>query len=257
MRAVPQTIGDNLLGRIRKLSRRTEPASTFEIRSLWNQAEQLARVEPVDASLIKAFLASVNWDSESVIYWGDNALSLDKSAMTAVNVAVSRRLAGRLDECVDLSVYAAENSNGDLGILDLACEGLFSSGWISKSSEYAAKYRKDSEILKSRFELAEKVLSELQSLQISEEQLREQIHIATKVAMEMKIRVVEVGMGKFSFEDGDTQFLLTMHFPGDIDRELDAEAALAHAFVDLPYWNPQKLDIQYKYYSNEDELLAS
>lgn len=250
----PLTIGNSLVAKIQALYDRKAEATEWELRSLSSEAEKLAKVSPVEASIVKAGIAVLKWDHEQVCYWASNAVRLDPNIETKLNASMLLRLIGDTLGAADYAEQAISLAPNNVEKIVLGADAFIFDGRLQSCLSILRS-------LPAGIDVVERAIGEIQSHVISiqksgvtEQQVQAQLRIATRLATSRKVRILGLQMfGSTDPLDGIHSFVIEVVFLGSLQEELELEDALAEELSKIENWEPSRLSIEFKY-QKEDEL---
>jgi hypothetical protein len=249
--ARPATAGAEVLSRLHLLLKATDPVTPFELRRLESDAKQLENADKALAYIVRSGIAALKWDVQDATRWVERACTLDGSAVTRANAAVTLR---HLNECTQASEYAIESyrlSLLDFRNADTVIGVLAAAGRLTEAKEIASEFdARTGKRNEFTFDAA-MVACELEDIGCTETQLQRELSAAMKVLSEQRIRFSSVSYTSEEEPDGGSILTVHVRFQGDIETELKVEAKLAELLCDMPDWNPCKLSVELTYVAED------
>lgn len=255
IQATPQTIGDELLQEVQLYADNPDQITDFALRKLENRAKDLARVDAATAHTVRAAIAAFKWDSKEVDYWTKNALHLEKSFRVLTNAAVNKTFICDFSGAADLALESLKLAPGNSQVAFSVCNALMSAGRFDEVIEISRRFEKKSKDFESIEESAASALKCLIFLEISLNEFKRQLNIANSVAREHKVQIRALETTCIEDFEGDKSFVASLHFFGDINKEIELDEALVEKFEYDENWDPLRLSIQFRYLT-KDELQA-
>lgn len=246
--AAPQTIANELFGRIELLFGSDDAPTEFTKRQLLRDAEALAHADPSASSMVKAAIAAFSWDLPQAQHWIDNAMRLSSAIDTQVNAALTYKFLNRFDLAAGLSLETLKQGPRNAEVVNRTLSYLIWSGQLDKAVPvYQAA-------VENKVELAEEVLDPAFYLQamgrigVAQERLVYELAAAYDVLTQNRKRARFLTNAlEVDPESGDESILFGLGFWGTLPDEMRLESQLAQVFSDQPDWNPAALSVELQY----------
>jgi len=219
-------------------------------------ATQRRKVDASAASLIRAGVAAIQWDAEKTRYWVHNACSLNRTAVTYLNSALTFKFINDVKSAAEYALKAAAIAVNDSSCITAAVGYLAMTGEIKRAQQFLAEHDKMGLNLD---EVTRHILDmslAMDELDISPERLCFEMNAAFSLLAKHKIRASEVLPSEEFDPDGGNSLCVGIAFLGDLALEMQLEAELAELFVQEPGWNPNTLCVEFRYKSKNVLQLA-
>lgn len=243
----PQTIGSELLDEMEALFADESKGNRFVIQKIRSDADKLAKVDAVVASIVKSSVAAFEWDISQVNYWVNNALSLSRSVATLTNAGITYRFINDFPKMFAYAEDCLKLAPKDPKVLEVALDSAMSSGFIASSIKILDSIDIQTEALQSRARNAVKVSSWLANCGILESQLQAEVAIALQVATENRVRIQSVSHVLSHDPDGRVFYSIPLSFYGTLDDEWRLESALAERLAERSDWRPHIMSVEFKH----------
>ncbi len=253
IQATPQTIGNELLHDVQLLVNDPDKITDFALIRLEKRAKDLAGVDAATAHTVRAAISAFKWDAEGVDYWTKNALCLEKSFRMLTNAAVNKTFVCDFAGAADLALESLKFAPGEPDVAFSVCGALMSAGRFDEARQISLQFEKKSENFEYIDRSAISALKDLSSLNISLDEFKRQLNIATVVAREHKVQIRVIETACVQDFEGGRSFVASLHFLGNINKGLELDEALVEKFQHDESWDPLRLSIQFKYLT-KDEL---
>ena len=239
-------ITNELLGRLEVLYAADGPPNAFELKSIYRQADQLASQDAAAANVVKAGLSALQWDKASAFMLMEKAVKLEYTAQTLFNCALTCKFLNEYEESAVYAKKALSVSPNDSKITAEVVAVLFACGKASEALEVMhLGQKRGTEFTDAP--LVGAIAEALEELNISEDRLAYEIHSASSVLSNHKVRRRELTWSIQRDPDGGKCLVLSIEFDGDFDDELKFDCLLAERLASEPGWNPSVLGIEFSY----------
>lgn len=234
----PLTIGSHLLTAIERFGQTDDLPSTFELGRLKREADKLLKANALDAYVVKAGIAALEWDAGAVAEHTDRALRLGSGAATYLNCALSLRFVGNIGSAADLMDKAAQRYPLDSVVLKAAVDLLVSAGRLHDAAKICQGMVDRSlprvEFVESTIHVAAKA----HQLGITDETMIAQAGFAFDVLAAHRRRLREYTVSVLHDPDGSEVLVCSIQFMGTALEEMRMESELACRLAELPDWDP-------------------
>jgi hypothetical protein len=249
------TTANGLLEEVQLYVYQPERVTDFGLRKLDREADKLAAVDAATAYTIKAAISALRWDIESVNHWTNVALRLEKSYQSLINAAINMRLIGDVSASADLALEAFQQSSSDADAADMVCRALMLDARFEEAFEISHSFKNSKDSLLKTSNEAGRAIADLARLQIAQDDVRRHVEAGALVAAERHVQIKAIeNFASDDVEDGE-RFVVSIHFSGDISKEIELDEAIVEKFLDDPEWDPMRLSLEFKYLT-PDELLS-
>lgn len=249
------TTANNLLAEVQLYVYQPERVTDFGLRKLEREADKLAAIDAVTAYTIKAGISALRWDAESATHWTNAALLLERSFQSLANASINQRLIGDTRASADLALEAFQLARNDADAAEVVCSALMLDARFDEAFSISRSFGNSKETLFQTAEEARNTIDDLVRLHLAQDEVRRHVEVGVKVAAEKRVRIKAIERYVVDdIEDGE-RFVVSMHFSGDIYKEIELDEAIVEKFLDDPEWDPMRLSLEFKYLT-PDELLS-
>ncbi len=242
-----QTVASELFSELEVLFRQDAVPDNFTLARLERQAAALQQADAADASMVRAGIAALRWDTDKVDYWIKNALLLDNSIPNIENAALNWRQVVRMDKANELLLQCYEAAPRDTDVVNNAIESLGWNGQFIRAAEVIRKAVLDGIKLDADGLDPTGYLQDMQELDIDPNRIEFEIQSAYRVLANNCRRMQAFRIQTYTDHDGDSSIVVQLAFYGTLDDELRFESQLAELLSDEPGWNPCRLTTELQY----------
>lgn len=246
--AAPQTIANDLFGRIELLFGSDEAPNEFTRRQLLRDAEALAHADPSASSMVKAALAAFSWDLPQAQHWAKNAMRLSSRLDTQVNAALTYKFLNRFDLAAVLSLETLRLAPLNEEVVNRTLSYLTWSGQLDKAVPVYQSAVENKVHLSDEVSDPALYLQAMQRIGVAQERLVSELAAAYDVLTHNRKRARFLTNAlEVDPESGDESILFGLGFWGTLQDEMRLESQLAQVFSDQPDWNPAALSVELQY----------
>lgn len=244
--AVPQTIGDDLLDRVVALINGDDQVDPFTLKSLKRDADKLQKVDAVRGSLVKSAIASLEWDRDEALRWSNNMLMLEDNATTCFNAAISLRNSNDLKSAADFALRSYKHAPKNSTFAHHSAKMLEMAGRIKEANSILQSIKETNSETEEDFYASNQMIDAMKDIGIEEDQLINEIFIASELAAEKKIRIDFVAQGyEYDPNDGEGMYFVAIKVSVDFQKILELEELLALRLSESERWSPLKLSVEF------------
>lgn len=239
--AKPHTICNELLGQLEVLFQSDDPPSEFEMARLARDANKLLAVDAAGGYTVKAALAALRWDVDSVRLNSDRAVSIDGSTDTRSNAAINLQHVNLFDEAIVQAQVAMRIAPADKSLIEQAVDYMVTAGKFSEGAAVVDDAAARGIVIPSD---APNLHATVLAIGIDPDRLVFEMRAAHSVLFQHRVRPRFMKADGVADPDGGKTLVVHIGFHGTEDDQLQLECELAQLLAAEPGWDPSRLSIE-------------
>ncbi|WP_447916183.1 hypothetical protein [Delftia acidovorans] len=245
-KAARQTIRNELLGQVSDYLLKNTDVDVFTMKSLKRSADKLAAIDAIQGSLVKSAIAALEWNVEDAVYWAKNVVALSDTADSYYNAAVTLRAVNDYENAAVFARGIFERAPHNSDFAYASAEMQESAGFINDAHKIFESIKDSSEKAQKDFVISSHRLKAMKDLAVTEERVRVDLKMACVLAYEKRVRINSIAHCYEFDPDGSSGcYFVLVKIPGNIEKVLNLEEALAIQLCEQPDWNPSRLSIEF------------
>lgn len=197
-------------------------------------------------SLVKSAIASLEWDRDEALRWSNNMLMLEDNATTCFNAAISLRNSNDLKSAADFALRSYKHAPKNSTFAHHSAKMLEMAGRIKEANSILQSIKETNSETEEDFYASNQMIDAMKDIGIEEDQLINEIFIASELAAEKKIRIDFVAQGyEYDPNDGEGMYFVAIKVSVDFQKILELEELLALRLSESERWSPLKLSVEF------------